>query len=78
MRLEGKDLGVDRRAERLDRVPDEGIPALLVAMQIADRQGQALGGARLGGPPSLNDLGIVQHCIDRARGLLRGAGAQFT
>ena len=67
---EREDLRVNGGAQRLDRVPHKRVAALLVAVQIADRKAQALRRERLGQPSSLNDVGIVQHCIDRVRGVL--------
>jgi hypothetical protein len=40
-------------------------------VEVAYRQRQPLGRERLGKPPSFDDVAIVEHGVDRVRGVLR-------
>ena len=46
------------------------LTALLVRVEKADRKAHALRGKRFGEPPRLDDVAVIQHCIDRVRGVL--------
>ena len=62
---------VNRRAQRLDSVPNERVSADLVRVKVADRQGQALRCEGLGGASGLDDVAVVEHGVDRVRGVFR-------
>src|SRR5208337_46260 len=64
-------IDINRRSKRLDRVPHKRIAALLVAVKVADRQRQPLRCKRLGEASSFDDIAVIEHGVDRMRGVLR-------
>jgi hypothetical protein len=69
-RDEGEHSCVDDRAGRLDSVPHKRVAAPPIAVEVADRQRPTARSEGLGEAAGLDDVAIVQHRIDRMRGVL--------
>ena len=70
-RNEREHVRVDGWAQRFDRVPHKRVAPFLVRVKVSDRQREPLCRERLGEASGLYDVAIIEHGVDRVRGVLR-------